>query len=91
MTEDELDRIEKALVRLVVAEPVTARVRTIADHFNAQVDAARARVEAAREARARAGSISSEERNELQAYAVMYAEERERLVRQWGISQARAR
>jgi hypothetical protein len=89
MTDEDLDCIERALVPLAVGEHLSARVKSIASQFNAQVDAARARVAAAREAAARAGSISSEERNELRAYAVMYSEERERLVRQWGISPAR--
>jgi hypothetical protein len=90
MTHEDLDRIERTMVPLAVGEHLSARAKSIASQFNVQVDAARARIAAAREAAARAGSISSAELNELRAYAVMYAEERERLVRQWGISPARS-
>jgi hypothetical protein len=86
MTDEDLDRIADALLPLAVAGHVSARARSVAARFNEQLEEARARVRAAREARARDGSISAELQNELRGYAIMLAEERSRIALQWGLS-----
>lgn len=86
MTSEDLDGLDAALKPLVVsAAPALAReaVRVL----NAELEAARAQVAAAREVHSRTGAISVEIETLLRAYAVMYAQERERLVRHWGIAQ----
>ena len=86
MTCEDLDRIDEALLEVVVTPRDSARARGVVVRFNAQVDEARARVTSARAAHSLTGSISGELQTELRGYAVMFVEERERIVRQWGIA-----
>lgn len=86
MTIEDLDRIDRDLKVLVVRPADTARARNIALTFNAEVQQARARLACVRTTHAESRVISPELAVELEAYAVMYAVERERIVRQWGLA-----
>jgi hypothetical protein len=87
MTSEELDRLDGALKPLVVSA-VPAQAREAVRALNVELERARAHVAAAREVHRRTGTISLEVQTQLRAYAVMYAQERERVVRHWGIARA---
>jgi hypothetical protein len=89
MTTEELDRIDRALLLLILRDCHTARARDVALQYNARIHEARSRLASARDLLLRSHPISSETEIELSAYAVMYAGERERIVRQWGLSLTR--
>jgi hypothetical protein len=84
MTSAELDHLHGALKPLVVSS-APAQARDAVRALNLELERARAQVAAAREVHGRTGAVSVEVETQLRAYAVMYAEERERVVRHWGI------
>jgi hypothetical protein len=84
MTSEELDRLDGALKPLAVSS-APAQARDAVRALNGELERARAQVAAAREVHGRTGAISAEVETLLRAYAVMYAQERERIVRHWGI------
>jgi hypothetical protein len=86
MTLEELDTIERALTVLPVRDGDCAAAKSVAREFNALVQQERARLAAARAMIEQARALSPESEIELKAYAVMVASERERIVRQWGMS-----
>jgi hypothetical protein len=85
MTTEELESLDGALKPLVVAA-APAQARDAVRALNVELERARAQVAAAREVHSRTGAIPVEVETQLRAYAVMYAQERERVVRHWGIA-----
>jgi hypothetical protein len=80
MSPEELDRIDQALRSLNGGTETPSEAWDAIQRFNAEIERQRAAVAAARLA---AGAVRPEVEVELRAAAVLYADERERLVRRF--------
>ncbi|HET9597435.1 MAG TPA: hypothetical protein VFP65_17735 [Anaeromyxobacteraceae bacterium] len=80
MSPEELDRIEHELKILSAAEARPDACEAI-QRYNAEIERHRAAIAAAR----REGAVKPEVEVELRAAAILYAVERERLVRRFGL------
>jgi hypothetical protein len=90
VTNEDLDGIDRALSPLVLGVGNTAQAIDVATRFNASVEQARSSLAAARAAHEQGRSVDSDVEVRLKAYALMFAGERERIVRDWAISLARS-
>jgi hypothetical protein len=79
----ELDGIGHALKPLVVSDACSSYVKDAVRRFNARLGQERARLEGARATREQSGSVPLEVEVALKAYAVMFAVERERMMRRF--------
>jgi hypothetical protein len=80
MSPEELDRIDQALRSLTGSAETPAEAWDAIQRYNAEIGRQRAAVAAARSA---AGGVRPETEVELRAAAVLYADERDRLVRRF--------
>jgi hypothetical protein len=84
MTAEELEVMDRAFRLLAVRENDSAAARLAVRRFNAEVEQQRAML-----ATARSGKLLTPEGEvELRAAAVLYAEERDRIVRRFGLHAA---
>jgi hypothetical protein len=81
MTAEELDRLDEAFRALSYRETDPAPARVEVQRFNAEIERQRALL-----ASARAGEALTPQREvELRAAAILYANERDRIVRRFGL------
>jgi hypothetical protein len=81
MTAEELDRFDKAFRALACRETDSAPARMEVQRYNAEVERQRALL-----ASARAGEqLTPQSEVELRAAAILYANERDRIVRRFGL------
>ncbi len=81
MTPDELDRIDSAFRALAVREGDSAHARLAVRRFNAEIERQRAAIAAARAGK----ELTPQSEVELRAAAVLYTDERDRIVRRFGL------
>jgi len=81
MTAEELDRLEKAFRALAFRETDPAVARLEVQRYNAEVERQRALLASARNGEA----LTPQSEVELRAAAVLYANERDRIVRRFGL------
>jgi hypothetical protein len=83
MSDTELDRIERLLEPLAASEACSPHVKEAVRRFNASVEQERSRLDAARAAYRESGAVPVEVAVALQAVAVMYSVERDRIVQRF--------
>jgi hypothetical protein len=85
MTTEDLDCIDRALSMLVVHPTCSLEAKSAVLRFNARIQPERSRLGSARAMQQEGCAVDPSIEIELKASAVMFAEERNRVVRLWRI------